>query len=335
MAVVVTRFGEIRSLAIALALVGFSIMAVAASSEPLVLAALQFAIVFCATGMRLAALSFVTLNVRLRTRGKALANIGGLRRVGAFIGPLIGGLLIDRFDYALTFVIAGALSLVGILPALGHERSGSRTKGVVVRREPVLGTIRAHWRRLLSTAAGPLMITAARKGRGIVLPLIAASLGVSATATGIIVAISTGADMLLFPVAGYIMDRFGRLFAIFPAFLTMAAGLVVLGVVDSAFGVVVAGSVIGVGNGLSAGSLMTLGSDLAPKESPSLFLAAFSTLQDTGQVIGPILVGIIADSLGLQASAIALAVALTVGLMLIVATIGETATADTLPATRG
>ncbi len=84
---------------------------------------------------------------------------------------------------------------------------------------------------------------------------------------------------------------------------------------------------MGVGNGLSAGTMLTLGSDLAPADAPGQFLAAMAAMQDSGKIIGPLLVGWMADTVGLGASAAALGVAMIVGLAWIVVLIGETGTA--------
>ena len=86
----------------------------------------------------------------------------------------------------------------------------------------------------------------------------------------------------------------------------------------------IAGALIGVGNGLSAGTMLTLASDLAPRESPSQFIAGFSAIQDGGQMVGPLLVGVIADAFGLGTSSIILGVLLLIGVGLIITTVGET-----------
>ena len=104
----------------------------------------------------------------------------------------------------------------------------------------------------------------------------------------------------------------------------MAIGLFVLGLVDTTTGVVVAGALIGVGNGLSSGTMLTLASDLAPQESPSQFIAGFSAIQDGGQMVGPLLVGVVADAFGLGTSSMFLGVLLLAGVGLIVMTVGET-----------
>ena len=110
-----------------------------------------------------------------------------------------------------------------------------------------------HWRLLLVVASGPILIMAARRGRAVVLPLIGDDLGLSPTTVGLLVSVSTGADLLLFPVAGYLMDRFGRLTAIVPAFSLMGIGLFALALADGGLAVALSGALIGVGNGLSSG----------------------------------------------------------------------------------
>jgi MFS family permease len=120
------------------------------------------------------------------------------------------------------------------------------------------------------------------------------------------------------------MDRVGRLAAMVPAYGLLAVGLLCLLAADSATGVLLAGLVMGLGNGLSAGSLFTLSSDLAPEEGTGSFLSAASMLTDVGRVIGPLLVGLTADRWGLDAAAVALAVAMVLGLIWLVAIVGET-----------
>jgi len=87
---------------------------------------------------------------------------------------------------------------------------------------------------------------------------------------------------------------------------------------------VVASVVMGVGNGLSSGTLLTVSSDLAPTDSPGAFLAAMAVMQDSGKIVGPLLVGWFADAVGLHASAAVLAVAMVVAIVWIVVAVGET-----------
>ena len=124
-----------------------------------------------------------------------------------------------------------------------------------------------------------------------VIPLFGDRFELSASAIGALVAVGTAADFVLFPVAGFIMDRFGRLYSMVPAFGLMALGLLLLAVAGSTSEVVVAGIVIGVGNGLSSGSMLTMSTDLAPSDAYGPFIAGFSMAAGVGRLVGPTVVG--------------------------------------------
>ncbi|MFT4658171.1 MAG: MFS family permease, partial [Ilumatobacter sp.] len=119
--------------------------------------------------------------------------------------------------------------------------------------------------------------------------------------------------------SGWVMDRFGRLAAMMPAFALSSFGLIILGVANTTSPAVAAGAIIGIG--LSAGTMLTLGSDLAP---PGQFLAGMASIQDSGRVAGPLLVGAVGAALGLGAAAFALAAVLLVGIAWLTLVIGET-----------
>ena len=153
-------------------------------------------------------------------------------------------------------------------------------------------------------------------------------LALEATEVGVLVTISTAADLVLFPAASYVMDRFGRRYAMVPSFGLIVVGLLLLAGADTAAGVTVAAAVMGIGNGLGAGTMLTLGSDLAPPEAPGPFLAAMAVVGDSGRVIGPLLVGIVGAAMGLGAAAIALAIGCVLLLVWTVAALGETSTID-------
>lgn len=320
----VSRIGPSRMILVGAVVIAGTTAAVALTDQVLLLIGLQFLAGAGAIALRLSGQTWVTLAVPPAQRGRLLSTMGGIRRFGMFVGPFVAGLLIDGLGFTSTFLIAGGLAVVGLIPHLGAGRpEPSRSTD----RIALIDVLSAHWRRLLVVASGPVLIMMARRGRSIVLPLIGVQLDMRPTEIGLLVSIGSGADLLLFPVSGFLMDRFGRLAAIVPAFSLMAVGMFLLAAAGSGTAVVVAGSVIGVGNGLSAGTMMTLGSDLAPEESTSQFLAGFSSLQDWGQILGPLLVGWVASVIGLGAASVSLGVALLLGIVLIVLTVGETAAA--------
>ncbi len=318
----IARIGPRKVLVVGIMALAGTTAPLAFTAEPITLAALQLVAGFGAIALRLSGQTWITRTVEIGLRGRMLSGMGGIRRFGGFVGPVMAGIIIDRSGYAAAFFAAAALAAVGLIPLVV---SGSVEPGPAKERLPMREVMRRHGRTLLLVTAGPILIMVARRGRAVVVPLIGDDLQLSPTAVGVLVAIGTGLDLFLFPVSGYLMDAFGRLTAIIPAFSLMGVGLLLLSVADSTTAVAVASGVMGIGNGLSAGTMMTIGADLAPADSTSQFLAAFASLQEWGVILGPLAVGWVAAGVGLGPSAAVLGVLLFIGLALIVRNIGETA----------
>ena len=314
------------------ALLVASLVAMAASTAVLglttaVIALIAFRLVFGVgtIGLRLSRQTYVGNTIPPSVRGRAMSLIGGSFRLALLVGPVLGGYLVDQIGFTTTFLICGAvngLGLFGAAPPRGQEP--------LQQGEPEttrLSLWAALWRYrslLLKGGLAPALVVAVRNGRYVVVPLIAAELGLSPSATGALVTIGTGADLLLFPVAGYLMDRHGRLYAIVPSLSLIAVGLVMLSAADSALTVGVAGAVMGIGNGIGAGSMLTLATDLAPREARGQVLSGLAVLQDGGTLLGPLIVGITADLAGLGASALALAGVVVVAIAWLTVIVGET-----------
>ena len=81
--------------------------------------------------------------------------------------------------------------------------------------------------------------------------------------------------------------------------------------------------IIGFGNGLGSGTMLTLSTDLAPGDNPAEFLGALRLLADGGRILGPLVVGVVADQFDLGAAAIALGLVGLATVALFVGAIGE------------
>ncbi len=323
------RAGERFVLLIALVALAVTTAVLGLTAAVLALVALRMGAGAAGVAVRLSRQTYIARRVSGPRRGRSMAMIGGSFRFSLFVGPLLGGWLADRAGFSTAFVVAGLLTALGLIPPLIAGDEVDVLPGVGDTPQfGVIDALRHHWRLLLLAGVVPLLVMTVREGRFVVLPLISDDLGLSPTAVGAVVSVGTAADLLLFPVSGWVMDRFGRLFAIIPAFTLIAVGLVLLGLADDTAAVVVAGAVIGVGNGLSAGTMLTFGSDLAPADSTGPFLAGIAAMQDAGRVLGPLVVGVVGASAGLGMAAIALAAVMAVAVLWLVAVIGETSRAD-------
>ena len=317
-----------------LAIVAMAVAAATLGWTTATLALVAFRLMFGMglASFRLALQSNVTGTVASRLRGRIMASLGGSNRLAFFVGPVLGGLVLELTSFDTTFALCGVILVLGVAGSAGRAGFDEPDAAARARRPGMILSMRLHGRRLLRVGAGCALVVTAREGRYVVLPLIADDLGVSPSTVGVLVGVGTGAELVLFPVAGYLMDRYGRLFAMVPAFSLLAIGLVMLALADSASTVGAASIVAGLGNGLSAGTLRTLSSDLAPLDSRAPFLAGMIALQDLGRVFGPLVVGLTAHAVGLGGSAAVLAAILLMGLSHIVLVVGETRDLSPKPA---
>ncbi len=321
------RFGPEWLFAGATVLTGIASMLFGISTAVLALFAFHLTVGLGAVGTRVGVQVLVNDAVGVELRGRAMSMLGGGMRVAMFVGPILGGVLVDVVGFTATFVVCGVVTLFGLIPFVMSRRStdgGRRFTRPTVAASGVVRALRVHTGLLLLAGFGSALVVTARAGRNVIVPLIGDELEMSAAAVGFLVAIGTGADLLLFPVSGWLMDRFGRLAAIVPAFSLLGLGLLLLGLNPTVAGAIVSGVVMGVGNGMSAGTMLTLGGDLAPPESGP-FLSALGMTQDLGVVLGPLLVGWLADAAGLEVSAIVLAVVMFAAIAWIVVVLGDTA----------
>jgi MFS family permease len=254
--------------------------------------------------------AYITAVTLPHQRGRTLAVFGGVNRIGSFAGPAVGGILAAAYTVRVPFLAFGGIAvLASIVAALAVERSDQPVaipqKGHL---RHIAGIFQSHYRILCTAGLGQLFAQTIRSGRTVMVPLFGADvLGLGYEDVGYIVSISGLVDMLLFPVAGILMDRWGRKFAMIPCFAIQAVGMALIPMTGSFAELLAATCLIGIGNGLGSGTMMTLGADLAPKEHMGEFLSFWRLIGDGGQMGGPMIVGQVADIVGLSPAAFVIA----------------------------
>ncbi|MCC9075843.1 MFS transporter [Litorilinea aerophila] len=270
--------------------------------------------------------AYITNATPLQRRGRANSIFGGINRIGSFVGPAVGGALATAYGLRAPFVLYAAVSVVALaISALSAEdndaiRVESRG-GLGGHTRHLAQLLRSHGYILATAGTGQLLAQMIRAGRQTIVPLFASDvLGLDVQAIGWIVTLSAFVDMSMFYPAGYIMDRFGRKYAYVPCFAIQAVGMALIPFATGFWSMLMATLLIGFGNGLGSGTMLTLGADLAPKESMGEFLGIWRLIGDSGQSGAPLVVGGVADLLGLSPATfviagVGLAAALVLGLL--------------------
>ncbi|SPF69496.1 Sugar transporter, conserved site [Propionibacterium ruminifibrarum] len=308
---VTDRIGEKYSIVLA-CLVDAAAMAVVFCSGSLVVLALA---VFChgLTGsvFGLARQTYLTERVPLGWRARAMSTLGGVMRIGWFVGPLAAAAIVNRWGLTAAFAFAAAMSLVAAavtltMPTLPGEEPGlagirQRNRGEHAR---TLSVLRRNRHVLLTLGVGCLALQLVRAVRQTIVPLWCEAHGISAATTSLIYSMSMGCDVLLFFPGGFIMDRLGRRWVTLPAICTMSIGLLVLPLTHHVGTIVLVAALLGLGNGVSSGIIVTLGADASPVRGRAQFLAGWRLFADSGNALGPLVVSGVASLAGLPVSAL-------------------------------
>lgn len=293
----VARNGERQTMMLSGSLAAFGVLGMAFADSLFLFALSVLWVGVCAAAFSIARHAFMTQSVPLAYRARSLSLLGGVYRMGLFLGPFIGAGLIAVLGsnravcWWFALALLGAVLLVWLGPDV--ERAVQQTAPSVT--EPHVGvfrTMRDHRGVLARLGLAAACMSAVRAAQRVVLPLWGASLGLPDTSILLIVGASGAIDFALFYLSGQVMDRYGRLWAAVPALVTMGVGFVLLSVThdwgSAVHWFVICSIIVGVGNGLSSGILMTIGADLAPQSSPGPFLGAWHTITDGGSALTPV-----------------------------------------------
>ena len=256
-------------------------------------------------------LAFLKTIFPVRKRGKGLSLMGGVNRMGGFVGPIVGGFLGKHLGLSTAFVVQAACALLAfILVALNVDRQIAAPESEKMSSLQGLWHVLKTQKNSFATAGTAIVaISIVRSGRRLLIPLWGDWIGLDVASIGLIMGIAAGLEMTLFYPAGYIMDRWGRKWTAVPCMLLISLSLALIPLAHSFSGLLVLSLLAGLGNGLGSGIQMTFGSDLAPTRFTGEFLGIWRLIGDLGAATGPMLIGGLA-----QAVTIVLAPIMTAGL---------------------
>ena len=263
----------------------------------------------------LARQAYLTEAVPVAMRARALSTLGGVHRIGYFLGPFIGSLVISRWGTESAYAVGGVASVAAfvlVLLAPDITRSAERVAAAGVPRS-VGSVLLEHRHVLLTLGTGVMCIAGARAIREALVPLWAESVGFSPAQTSLVFGVAGALDMALFYPSGWLMDRYGRVASAVPSMVLLGVGMALLPLATSLVAVTAAATVLGVGNGLGAGLIMTLGADASPAEGRAQFLGGWRLCADLGRAAGPLALSALSAIMSLGASAVVLGLGALVG----------------------
>ena len=217
--VITHRYGERRAIVGAAIWGAAAMLLCAVVSNLWAFAAGIFMMGMSSSVFNLARQSYLTEAVPIHFRARALSTLGGVMRIGIFVGPFIAAALIHFTGLVGAYAVAVTALLVAAVVAVGMADLPDTVAPGAAPIVPasVRGIAADHARVFLTVGLGVLLVSAVRASRQVVIPLWAENIGLDATVTSLIYGLSGAIDMLVFYPAGKVMDRKGRTWVAVPS----------------------------------------------------------------------------------------------------------------------
>ena len=308
--ILVERLGRKPSMLLGLVMIGASTLGMGIATNFFQLIGAQLVGGIGNALWMLARHAYMTDVIPIANRGRAIALFGGVNRMGTFAGQFCSVFLGVNLRLPF-FIFAGIVVLNFVLCLFFIPETRRSTNQPTGKKLPYLKHLiqisRQHARLLATAGVGQVCVQTLRRGCNIIIPLYADEVvGLTTQQVRSVVMISSAVDMSMFPIAGYMMDRFGRRFATVPGVCVFSTGMVLMSFTGTFRGLLLAAVFMRMGNGIASGTMMTLGADLAPREGTGEFLGLWRLTGDFGGSAGPVIVGNLADLFGLSYSGFAL-----------------------------
>lgn len=253
------------------------------------------------TGVVVATSTVVSLTAPRHRLAMALGLMQAAMFVGQSVGPILGGIVSDRFGFRTAFVATGGLFLVaGTLVTLFVAEPARDPDERARPRPSLMASLRQFMGQpeLMAVIGLLTLIRFASTAPQPVLPLYISQLAPAeanlATATGIIVAASAVASTISALLLGQVADRFGRRRTLLVCLIAAAVLSVPQALVTSVPQLLVLRTAQGLALGGMLPAVQALFSDLTPAGQRGMAFGVLATASALGNGAGPITASVIA-----------------------------------------
>lgn len=290
------KIGDRWAMVAAGSLAGLAFLGAALSPSLITLGAAILLIGAANAVFHLARHSYLTAVTPALQRARVLSTLGGVHRIGQFVGPFLGAAVIHFADMRAAFLLAMVTALAAAVtvwlakpePSSDAQDQSSSAAAAAGRRLSMRHVILQHRRVLVTMGAVGMLVGGIRGARQQVIPLWGEYIGVDPTTISLLFGLAGGIDMLLFYPAGKVMDKYGRLWLGVPAMILLGAAMATFPLTSSTGGLAVTAVLLGFANGWGSGIMMTIAADISPAEGRPQFLGAWRLLTDIGLGAGPL-----------------------------------------------
>ena len=296
---IVNRFGERMSMIWAGFFASAGALLAAFATNIYMIGAGVFLLGMTAAIFGLARHSFIAETAPKEFRARALSILGGMFRLGAFVGPLVGAWIIQNFGIqniywmSVVFCALAGLILLTTKPEKMPNTPPNRAGGI-------WAVAKIEKKKLLTLGVASSMLTFLRTVRHLALPLWALTIHLDASVTALIIGLAGAVDFALFYNGGQVIDKYGRRFAAVPTMLAIGIGIACIPFTSDPTSFAIVAVALAVANALGSGLVLTIGADLAPEGARNEFLAAFRLMLDGGIAAAAPVISVLTLAIGLS-----------------------------------
>ena len=235
------------------------------------------------------------------SRGRAFGLYNALKGAGYVISPVVGGAIVWKTNFSIIFLAsfaAGALAFALSLrlcrpsgrPGLEEDHDLSLKQFLGVFRQRTL----LPWYLIIVINMFMLGILFGFA------PVYIYFLGYSQLANGMIIGAGTACYLLIQPLAGHLSDKVHPLPTVLAGLLLSAVGLLLIPF-TSGPGLILLVMAAGTGVGTVWTNTDAMVSNLAQQGQMALALGAAGSFKELGDMLGPLLIGVLSQAFGLKA----------------------------------
>lgn len=239
-------------------------------------------------------------------RGRMIAIYQGTFIFAVGIGPFPGGLIAQHFGLTAPFTAYGVMAAIASAVAwfaVAETRDFSRTPGAKKELPPPpslaaqLSLLRDRVGFLLVSLIALMNAVVRTGGLFAIVPVLAADrLGMSVSAIGFAFMLGSIAGVVAAYPAGWLTDRFGRKAVIVPSAVMTGLSMMLYCVAPSSAWFIAGSIVWGVAISVGSAAPAAYAADSAPPGMNAAAVSTFRMMGDAGYVIGPLLLGFVADA---------------------------------------
>ena len=238
--------------------------------------------------------------VRADQRGRVMSGFMGMSSVGITLGPVLGGVLTDAFNFRAVFWVYTLLTIATLLVSLSirETRAFRPARPGRIFDFGRLSEIEPYYRPTFIVLVFNTF-TAMMRGTLInsILPLfVAAQLGFSTTEVGTLFGVYGLVNVLMIFPTGIISDKIGRKAAVVPSTIVATVAFVFFPFARDFPQLVGLCALVGIATGLALGTMATYTYDVIPEAARGRLQAMRRGLAEGGALGGPLIGGIVADA---------------------------------------